>query len=157
MTDNENNTLPGDADSAPLDRTDAVATKADLFDTARWLEQRLGEVRNTLGEMTGDSGEITQQILGDLAGIRAEQIHLARRLDELRGEIRAELRRTRVAAEPDLRPVFRRRRIMPGLVFMAPILLLLLLAVLVLLIPTEMRALLHNLWAEGPVWLQALP
>jgi len=85
-------------DDAPLDRTSAAVTKADLFDTAQWLDRRVGSVRTELSEMAAGSGEITERIMGDLAGIRAEQMHLARRLDmlgaELRMDIRKELRST---------------------------------------------------------------
>ena len=84
-------------DDAPLDRTDEGVTKADLFDTAQWLDRRVAVVRDNVSQMAAGSGDITERIMGDLAGIRSEQIHLARRLDmlsaELRLDIRKELRR----------------------------------------------------------------
>ncbi len=110
MTDRENHIPPRHRDDAPVDRTDAAATKMDLFDTAYWLDQRLDDVRKAMADMTGDSGKITQQILGDLASIRAEQIHLARRLDQMRVELRSNLRQELRQASATLGPDPARRR-----------------------------------------------
>ena len=82
-----------DPDDAPLDRTDERATKADLFDTAQWLGLRLGAVRDEVNALNADSTDITDRIMGDLAGLRSEQIHLARRLETLSAELRVDIRK----------------------------------------------------------------
>ena len=144
------------ADDAPLDRTGETITKADLFDTAHWLGRRLDTVQDQVSRMAGDSGDITQRIMGDLAGIRAEQIHLARRIEALRSEmrtdLRAELQKPQETSAPDRegRKVARR----PGryrlflLGFIAPIILILLTA---LILPEQVRTLGQILdhWTDG--------
>lgn len=80
-------------DDAPLDRTGEAVTKADLFDTAQWLDRRIGVVRDELSDMAAGSGDVTSRIMSDLAGIRAEQMHLARRLDMLGAELRMDIRK----------------------------------------------------------------
>ena len=158
MTDRENHIPPRHRDDAPVDRTDAAATKADLFDTAYWLDQRLDDVRKAMADMTGDSGKITQQILGDLAGIRAEQIHLARRLDQMRVELRHDLRRELRQASTAPAPAPARRRAGrwgPILVSVVPVLLILL---FVSAWPEPVRTLLPagDLWAGMISWLRGV-
>ena len=82
-----------DADDAPFDRTGEAVMKADLFDTAQWLDRRIGAVRDDLAGMQAGSGDITDRIMGDLAGIRSEQIHLSRQMDMLASELKLGIRK----------------------------------------------------------------
>ena len=89
-------------DNVPLDRTDEMATKADLFDAAHWLDRRIAAVRDDFAGMQAGSGDITGRIMGDLAGIRAEQMHLSRQLEMLASELKLDIRKElRTAGEAD--------------------------------------------------------
>ncbi|WP_419738551.1 hypothetical protein [Ruegeria sp.] len=87
---------------------------AELLDAGLRLEETIEALRAGFDTLQADSGEITEKIMGDLAGIRAEQMYLARRIDrlgaELRVEIRKELARTTGAGtqsgpDPSRRPL----------------------------------------------------
>ena len=127
-----------DLDDAPLDRTGAAVTQADLFDTAQWLDRRVGAVRDDVSQMAAGSGDITERIMGDLAGIRSEQIHLARRLDmlgaELRLDIRKELRRSDAAEASPVAPTRSGHRAGAWFGFFAGMILVAMLALLALVL-----------------------
>lgn len=53
----------------------------------------LRRLEDRLEGMTRESGELTEAILGDLSGIRAEQMHLARRIELLSTELRTDIRK----------------------------------------------------------------
>ena len=89
-------------DDAPLNRTDERVTKADLFDAAQWLDRRIAAVRDDFAGLQAGSGDITDRIMGDLAGIRAEQMHLSRQLEMLASELKLDIRKElRTAGEAD--------------------------------------------------------
>ncbi len=75
-------TPPPDHDRAPgRSGTEQVpATAADLRDLATWLKQRLEE---QFTRLDSDNSEVTKLMFGDLAGIRAELLHLQERLDRV--------------------------------------------------------------------------